>query len=129
VAAFVLVFTAPELLPAARAARGEGQVGWFTVAARSCDSRLGFTTCSADGRFDSDDGRVRRDHVSLDEAPTDVAVGDRIRTRHTGSSKAVYPASKSRDWLFVLGFVVASVVVLGIWATALVLKLRRFSGQ
>lgn len=120
-AAIVLLYGVQDAGPSWRAARGDGTPGTFTIEEVQ-RSRGG---CSWRGDFASDDGRIRRADVTLDECREDVPVGSDVRAIDVGSRAAVYPAEGSRQVLIVLVLLVASVVVLAGYLAAAVRWLAR----
>jgi hypothetical protein len=103
-----------DLGPSWRALTGTGTKGHFTA---SDTYVLGFRHRWRvwTGRFVSDDGRIVRDPVRLEDAPADIAVGRPVPAIDTGAPRDVYGVPRGSA---LLGSVSALVLSMAAWSVA-----------
>ncbi|MEU8821884.1 hypothetical protein [Actinoplanes sp. NPDC048796] len=95
------------LVPAVRAAHGEGRSGTFTlVEPMSCDRwEPPRQRCGWFGDFTSDDGKdVRTDMELAGGLPDGAKAGDVITARDTGSATEIYQLTDDSTWKQTAGF-------------------------
>jgi hypothetical protein len=126
VAVFVLVVGLRGLPADLAAARGEGVIGTFTAAEDLGCGRSAATGCSWGGTFESDDGTVHVDDVTLfDGEPS--TVGDTARVRYVASLRpeVVHLPAGDTTWMWDVVVVVVSGGYLSGYAAVLVGRARR----
>jgi len=112
------------------AAHGGGHPGTLQVQQHRCHR----SSCSWKGRFQSDDGAVIRESVTMrDDVPAGTRAGDQLRARDTGDRTYVFAESGSFGWSYPLyGMALSGAYLLG-WGFFVVLigrwRLRRHRGS
>lgn len=120
----VVTLAAADLPDAWSAAHGGGVTGTFTAhVALSC-GRGGGTGCAWEGRFDSTDGSVHAETVTLD-SPSPQRTGGTVPVRFLSSNPTtVYAAVHDDTWAWMAGLGGAAALYLLAFAGALLHRTR-----
>ena len=104
-----------DIGPAVRAAAGHGTPGTIVLTRTDCRG----ASCDWFGDFTSDDGSIVSPDAAMQEGVPDGAkVGDRLRALDTGARDGVYPERGSTEWVFLVLYLVAGLVVIAAWVIA-----------
>ncbi|MEV0132962.1 hypothetical protein AB0H83_31430 [Dactylosporangium sp. NPDC050688] len=116
---FGAVAAASLLIPAWRAAHGDGHTGTFTLTEpNGCDRyQPPQQRCGWFGDFVSDDGLVVQRHKELSGGlPPGAAVGETVAARDSGSRTVIYPLPDAPTWKEPAGYtaVFTGILLLGV---------------
>jgi hypothetical protein len=125
--AFLLYLAVPNVGPAVRAARADGQHGVFTARTVNCIQHPGHESCSWTGEFRSHDGTIHRDGVALYGSDRDaLRPGTTTEAVDVGRPNQVYGPGGSREWVFTALLLLAGAAILAFpyagWLRRLVRK-------
>ncbi|MCW2877903.1 MAG: hypothetical protein JWQ95_2003 [Sphaerisporangium sp.] len=111
--AFLLYLVIPNIGPAWRAARADGDPGVFTARSVSCVEHPGHESCSWMGEFRSTDGRIDRTRVALYGSDRDsLRPGMETKAVDVGRPNLVYGPGGSREWVFTALLFIAGLGIL-----------------
>lgn len=109
VALYLLYLSVPNIGPAVRAARADGTHGMFTARHLQCVQHPGHESCTWNGDFASDDGRIHRTEVSLQGSGRDsLREGAQTEAFDVGRASRVYGPDGSNEWVVIALMVLAS---------------------
>jgi hypothetical protein len=126
--AFLLYLAIPNIGPAVRAARADGDRGVFTARTVDCIQHPGHESCSWTGEFRSDDGTIHRARVALYGSDRDsLRPGMETEAVDVGRPYQVYGPGGSREWVFTALLFLAGAAVLAFSYAGPLLRLVRTS--
>ena len=113
VGSLLLLLSVPNVVPAVRAARADGNPGTFVAEQMSCIGHLGHEACSWSGTFrPRDNGEVRADVYLYGSDRDTLRPGQQVPAVDTGRRARVYPPSGSNEWVLTAGLLIGGCLLL-----------------
>lgn len=113
VGSLLLLLSVPNVGPAVRAARADGDPGTFVAEQVSCIGHLGHEACSWFGTFrPRSDSEVKADVYLYGSDRDTLRPGQQVPAVDTGRQARVYPPGGSNEWVLTAGLLAGGCLLL-----------------